>query len=239
MWYGRTPLGLVRRNCTVDLNLCALNATTIMKDNVHPGATNAKRLAIRLELQEGLPKVEKQEPEKLGWEWSFVSTAFSSLIDIVPTTLDHCYDVELADGKIIEVNTLIRGCTLNFLNHPFNVDLMPVELDGFDVIMAFLAHITAKKAEDKSEEKRLKDVPIFRDVPEVFPEDLPYIPPVRQVEFQINFETFQQRLYKTQFLTLESSGLVCQEKGWIILNVYRLSRTEQANYEESFSTPKD
>ncbi|GJV64243.1 putative reverse transcriptase domain-containing protein [Tanacetum coccineum] len=66
---------------------------------------------------------------------SFVSTAFSSLIDIVPNTLDHDYDVELADGKIIRVNTIIRGCTLNFLNHPFNIDLMPVELDSFDVII--------------------------------------------------------------------------------------------------------
>ncbi|GJU70904.1 putative reverse transcriptase domain-containing protein, partial [Tanacetum coccineum] len=172
-----------------------------------------------------------------GSDWSFVSTAFSSLIDTVPTTLDHGYDVELADGKIIEVHTLIRGCTLNFLNHPFNIDLMPVELGSFDVIIgmgwlrkyhtvivcdeklvhvpfrneilifrgngsnngyefrlniisftktqkyllkgcqAFLAHITAKKAEDKSEEKRLEDVPIVRDFPEVFPEDLPGIQP--------------------------------------------------------------
>ncbi|GJS35740.1 putative reverse transcriptase domain-containing protein [Tanacetum coccineum] len=70
-----------------------------------------------------------------GADRSFVSTAFSYLIDIVPTTLDHDYDVELADGKIIGVNTIIRGCTLNFLNHPFNFDLMPVELGSFDVII--------------------------------------------------------------------------------------------------------
>ncbi|GJT32202.1 hypothetical protein Tco_0922621 [Tanacetum coccineum] len=50
----------------------------------------------------------------------------------------------------------------------------------------FLAHITAKKAEDKSEEKRLEDVPIVRDFPDVFPEDLPGIPLARQVEFQID-----------------------------------------------------
>ncbi|GKA98764.1 putative reverse transcriptase domain-containing protein, partial [Tanacetum coccineum] len=67
---------------------------------------------------------------------SFVSNAFSSLIDSIPTTLDHGYDVELADGRIIWVNTLIRGCTLNFLNHPFNIDLMPVEMGSFDVIIS-------------------------------------------------------------------------------------------------------
>ncbi|GJU92189.1 putative reverse transcriptase domain-containing protein [Tanacetum coccineum] len=70
-----------------------------------------------------------------GADRSFVSTAFSSLIGIIPTTLDHGYDVELADGRIIWVNTLIRGCTLNFLNHPVNIDLMPVEMGSFDVII--------------------------------------------------------------------------------------------------------
>ncbi|GJQ93297.1 putative reverse transcriptase domain-containing protein [Tanacetum coccineum] len=70
-----------------------------------------------------------------GVNRSFVSTAFSSHIDITPTTLDHYYDVELADGKIIRINTIIRGCTLKFLNHPFNINLMPVKLSSFDVII--------------------------------------------------------------------------------------------------------
>ncbi|GJW91805.1 putative reverse transcriptase domain-containing protein [Tanacetum coccineum] len=70
-----------------------------------------------------------------GADRSFVSTTFSSLIDIILTTLDHGYDVELANGRIIWVNTLIRGCTLKFLNHPFNIDLMPVEMGSFDVII--------------------------------------------------------------------------------------------------------
>ncbi|GJX82015.1 putative reverse transcriptase domain-containing protein [Tanacetum coccineum] len=70
-----------------------------------------------------------------GADRSFVSTTFSSLIDITPTTLDHYYDVELADEKIIGINTIIRGCTLNFLDHPFNINLMPVELGSFDVIV--------------------------------------------------------------------------------------------------------
>ncbi|GKA53327.1 putative reverse transcriptase domain-containing protein [Tanacetum coccineum] len=48
---------------------------------------------------------------------------------------ENHYDVELADGKIIGVNTIIRGCTLNFMNHPYNIDLMPVLLGSFDVIV--------------------------------------------------------------------------------------------------------
>ncbi|GJR26119.1 putative reverse transcriptase domain-containing protein [Tanacetum coccineum] len=66
---------------------------------------------------------------------SFISTAFSSLIDIAPTPLENSYDVELADGKIVGIDTIIRGCTLNFLNNPFNIDLMLVELGSFDVII--------------------------------------------------------------------------------------------------------
>ncbi|GJU54426.1 putative reverse transcriptase domain-containing protein [Tanacetum coccineum] len=152
-----------------------------------------------------------------GADRSFVSTAFSSQIDITPNALDHDYAVELADGRIVGVNTIIRGCTLNFLDHPFNINLMPVEMGSFDVIIGmdwlskyqavivcaekivripygnetliirgdgsnqgsetrlniisctrtqkymlkgcqvFLAHVTTKEAEDKSEEKRLED----------------------------------------------------------------------------------
>nr|GFA99434.1 hypothetical protein [Tanacetum cinerariifolium] len=144
------------------------------------------------------------------------------------------------------VNTIIHGCTLNFMNHPFNIHLMPVPLGSFDVIIrmdwltkyhgviiceekivrvpfgreilifqgngdnqreesrlniisctkaqeylskgcaVFLAHVTTKEAKDKSEGKRLEDVSIVRDFPEVFPEDLPGIPPTRPVEFQID-----------------------------------------------------
>nr|GEX96547.1 putative reverse transcriptase domain-containing protein [Tanacetum cinerariifolium] len=72
-----------------------------------------------------------------GADKSFVSTAFSSLIDIIPTLLDNHYDVELADGKIVGINTIIRGCSVNFLNHPFTIYLMPVELGSFDAIIVF------------------------------------------------------------------------------------------------------
>ncbi|GJU82712.1 reverse transcriptase domain-containing protein [Tanacetum coccineum] len=101
---------------------------------------------------------------------------------------DVSYAVELANGRISETNTMLRGCTLGLLGHPFNIDLMPIELGSFDAIigMDWLANHHAKETEDKSEEKRLEDVPTVRDFPEVFPEDLPRLPPTRQVEFQID-----------------------------------------------------
>ncbi|GJW62846.1 reverse transcriptase domain-containing protein [Tanacetum coccineum] len=52
--------------------------------------------------------------------------------------------------------------------------------------LIFLAHITVKETGDKSKKKQLQDVPIVKNFPEVFPEDLPGLPPTRQVEFHID-----------------------------------------------------
>ncbi|GJU85203.1 putative reverse transcriptase domain-containing protein [Tanacetum coccineum] len=46
-----------------------------------------------------------------------------------------------------------------------------------------------KKKEKKLEEKRLEDVPIVRDFPKVFPEDLPGLPPTRQVFWRLKFSS--------------------------------------------------
>nr|GEW13620.1 putative reverse transcriptase domain-containing protein [Tanacetum cinerariifolium] len=95
---------------------------------------------------------------------------------------DVSYDVELADMRIFETNTILRGCMLGLLGHSFNIDLMPVELGSFNVFI----DMDWKETEDKSEEKRLEDVPTVRDFSEVFPEDFPGLLPTRQVEFQID-----------------------------------------------------
>ncbi|GJV69591.1 putative reverse transcriptase domain-containing protein [Tanacetum coccineum] len=70
-----------------------------------------------------------------GADRSFVSYALSKYIDIPPTTLDTNYDVELADKKSLTTNTILRGCTLNLQNHLFEIDLLPIELGSFDVIV--------------------------------------------------------------------------------------------------------
>nr|GEY44890.1 putative reverse transcriptase domain-containing protein [Tanacetum cinerariifolium] len=146
-----------------------------------------------------------------GADRSFVSTTFSALLDVAPSTLDTSYAIELADGRVLETNIVLRGCTLGLLGHPFNMDLMPVELGSFDIIIGMdwlakyhsliicdekvvripygdevlIIRVTSKKAEDKPKEKRLEDVPIVWEFLEVFPEDFPELTLARQVEFQI------------------------------------------------------
>ncbi|GJR80660.1 putative reverse transcriptase domain-containing protein [Tanacetum coccineum] len=70
-----------------------------------------------------------------GADRSFVSTTLSFLLDVVPSTLDVSYAVKLDDGRVAETDIILRGYTLDLLGHPFNIDLMPVELGSFDVII--------------------------------------------------------------------------------------------------------
>nr|GEY86343.1 putative reverse transcriptase domain-containing protein [Tanacetum cinerariifolium] len=129
-----------------------------------------------------------------GADRSFVSTTFSALLDVALSTLDTSYVIELADGRISETNIVLRGCTLGLLGHPFNIDLMAVELGSFDVIigMDWLAKYHALIVCD---EKVVcipygDEVLIIRgdncDGEKVFPEDLHRLLPARQVEFQID-----------------------------------------------------
>ncbi|GJX21090.1 putative reverse transcriptase domain-containing protein [Tanacetum coccineum] len=71
----------------------------------------------------------------LGSDRSFVNTRFSSLLDIKPIKIEDSYEVELADGRVVITNTILKGCTLSLVNHIFEIDLMPIELGTFDVII--------------------------------------------------------------------------------------------------------
>ncbi|GKC77355.1 putative reverse transcriptase domain-containing protein [Tanacetum coccineum] len=170
-----------------------------------------------------------------GANRSFVSTAFSSQIDITPSTLDHYYDVELADGRIIGLNAIIRGCTLNFLNHPFNIDLMPVELGSFDVIigMDWLANYQAVIV---CAEKIVH-------FPKVFPKDLLGLPPTRQVEFQIDLipgaapvARAPYRLAPSEMKELSDQLKELSDKGFIRPSYHQLRVREEDILNTAFRT---
>ncbi|XP_076927538.1 uncharacterized protein LOC143591119 [Bidens hawaiensis] len=140
---------------------------------------------------------------------------------------------------MIETHEVVRNCSILLANHTFSIDLLPVKLGSFDVVVgmdwlsknqaeivfleklirlplpsgetltiqgeqgnselkltsimktrkilrkgypAFLVNVMDTKAEGQ----KIEDIPIVRDYPEVFPEDLPGLPPQRQVEFRID-----------------------------------------------------
>ncbi|KAI3683977.1 hypothetical protein L1987_84494 [Smallanthus sonchifolius] len=174
-----------------------------------------------------------------GVDRSFISRELSSQLEINPTLLENHYTVKIADGKVIEATHILKGCKLELSVHKLDIDLMPVTLGSFDIIvgmdwlsknqdeiicsekivriplpsgeilfvqgersgavMGIISFMKAQKflrkghtailalvADKSTEEKKLEDIPIVREFPEVFPEDLPGLPPHRQVKFQID-----------------------------------------------------
>nr|GEW79835.1 reverse transcriptase domain-containing protein [Tanacetum cinerariifolium] len=84
---------------------------------------------------------------------------------------DTSYEVELADGKILSKNDAAILCGEKKVRIPLKNKALIIE-----------AQVTGTV----SKEKRVEDVPVIRDFPEVFPEDLPRLLPPRQVKFRID-----------------------------------------------------
>ncbi|GJV78247.1 putative reverse transcriptase domain-containing protein [Tanacetum coccineum] len=190
-----------------------------------------------------------------GAEKSFVSSAFTHFIDIAPATLNTSYEIELADGKVVSTNTILRSCTLVLCNHVFKIDLLPTRLGSFDVIigMDWLAYHRAlidcyekiiriplpngkilevqgeRPKKDlhslaciKADEKKLDDIRVVRDFPEVFPDDLLGLPLVQEIEFRIDLipgaspvVRSPYQLAPSEMLELSNQLKELQEKGFI------------------------
>nr|GFA90155.1 putative reverse transcriptase domain-containing protein [Tanacetum cinerariifolium] len=133
----------------------------------------------------------------------------------------------MCDEKIVRVpfedETLIIRCNGSNNGNQLNIisctKTRKYLLKGYPV---FLANITAKVIKDKSEEKRLQDVPIVQDFSEVFPEDLPGLPLTRQVEFQIDLipgaapiERAPYRLAPSEMKELSDQLQELSDKGFI------------------------
>ncbi|KAI3726660.1 hypothetical protein L1987_66459 [Smallanthus sonchifolius] len=174
-----------------------------------------------------------------GADKSFVSLEFEILLAKNRSKLEKSITVEVADGNPVTIDSVIRDCVLNLNDHDFQINLIPMRLGSFDVIIgmdwlaehhaeiicfekciriplssgstlqiygekpssglklmsctaarkylrknyvAFLANVVEKKGKGKN----IQDIPVIREFPEVFPEDLPGLPPMRQVEFRID-----------------------------------------------------
>ncbi|GJR87273.1 putative reverse transcriptase domain-containing protein [Tanacetum coccineum] len=101
-----------------------------------------------------------------GVRKSFVSSAFTPFIDIAPTSLNTSYEVELADGKVI-VRIYPNG------------EILVVQGERPEKDPGSLACI-------KDDEKKLDDIRVVQDFPEVFPDDLSGLPLVREIEFRVD-----------------------------------------------------
>ncbi|GKC57884.1 putative reverse transcriptase domain-containing protein, partial [Tanacetum coccineum] len=86
-----------------------------------------------------------------GADKSFISISLASMLNIPPVTIDTFYNIEMADGNLVSTNTVIQGVTLTLLNQSFKIDLMPIKLGSFDVVigMDWLSKFRARIIRDK------------------------------------------------------------------------------------------
>ncbi|GKC69814.1 putative reverse transcriptase domain-containing protein, partial [Tanacetum coccineum] len=177
-----------------------------------------------------------------GAEKSFVSSAFTPFIDIAPAALNTSYEVELADGKVVSTNTILRSFTLVLFNQVFKIDLLPTRLGSFDVIirMDWLAYhrsvidcyekiirislpngeileVQGERPEKdsgslaciKADEKKLDDIRVVRDFPEIFPDDLLGLP----LDWRVTIDDLSRKIAKPlTLLTQKNKSYVWDDK---------------------------
>ncbi|KAJ9544324.1 hypothetical protein OSB04_024031 [Centaurea solstitialis] len=174
-----------------------------------------------------------------GADRSYVSLEFRPKINKKSQNLNEEHLIEYSNGELVKASKVVKKCTLGLAGEDFSIDLIPIKIGSFDIIVgmdwmpnhraticcaekivrlalpdggvlevhgekpkrdikivsfmkmrshlrkecvAFMAHVVDQKAEKKS----IQDIPVVREFPEVFPEELPGLPPPRQVEFYID-----------------------------------------------------
>nr|GEU34547.1 putative reverse transcriptase domain-containing protein [Tanacetum cinerariifolium] len=204
-------------DCSAKYTKCNKMGHRIMDCRARVMATRVNTLPIRTCYECGERNHDRSQCLRLADERdkSFINSRLSHLIDIKSVRLNISYEVELADGKLVSTNVVLRGCTLNLLDQLFDVDLMPIELDTFNVIIGMdwlvkhdalivcgekdvriqvkgekihrkgMPFVYSPWTKKEPKETCLEDVPIIRDFLEVFPDELPGLLPHRQVEFRI------------------------------------------------------
>ncbi|XP_071699698.1 uncharacterized protein [Rutidosis leptorrhynchoides] len=183
------------------------------------------------------------KPDKVlfdsGADMSYVSLKYAATIDCHVCDLDSSLQVEIADGRFSVANGVYKNCVIDFRTEKFDIDLVPITLGEFDVVVgmdwldhnranldchekfvrvrtpsrgelivygeaqrrlvpictyararplmssggiAYLAYVVDTRDEPPS----IESIPIFNEFKNIFPDDLPGVPPVRQVEFRID-----------------------------------------------------
>nr|GEX03779.1 putative reverse transcriptase domain, aspartic peptidase domain protein [Tanacetum cinerariifolium] len=164
-----------------------------------------------------------------GADRSFVLSTFSALLDVALSTLDNSYVVELADGRISDTNVILRCCTLGLLRHPFDIDLMHVELGSFDVIIG-MDWLEKYHTLIVCDEKVIY-IP-YGDEVLIIREDLPGLPPARQVEFQIDLVPGATPVAQAPSSPWGSPVLFLKKKDgffWMCINYHELNKLTVKN----------
>nr|GEU33109.1 retrovirus-related Pol polyprotein from transposon TNT 1-94 [Tanacetum cinerariifolium] len=109
--------------------------------------------------------------------------------NIEPSDLGFGYEIGIASGQLLEIDSVIRGCKLEIEGHMFDINLIPFGSGSFDVIirMHWLSNHKVEIIchEKVVKEKKREEIVVVRDFPKVFLDDLSGLLPVYEIKFQI------------------------------------------------------
>ncbi|GJV85212.1 hypothetical protein Tco_1525110 [Tanacetum coccineum] len=204
-----------------------------------------------------------------GSDRSFMDTRFSSMLDIDPVKINASYEVELADGRVVSTNIVLKvtcpgplfrcdpiwGCYKKVVHIPYGNKTLTVKSDKGVSRLKVISCIKARKyveqgchlflarvTEKKSKEKRLEDVLVI----------LPGAAPITRAPYRLESSEMRELTVQLQEL-LEKGFIRPSSSPWgasvlfvkkkdgssIFLNMCRLPRVEQVDYQESLSSPEN
>ncbi|GJY36214.1 reverse transcriptase domain-containing protein [Tanacetum coccineum] len=186
-----------------------------------------------------------------GADYSFVSTTFIPLLSLEPIDLGFRYEIEIASGQLVEIDKVIMGYKLEIKGHVFHIDLILFGHGSFDVIISMnwlsnfkaeivchekvvriplpdgkVLRVLGERPEEKAiflmGVKKQEEIVVVRDFPEVFPDDLSGLPPIREIKFWIELTPGAMSVAKSPYRLAPSeldelSGQLkeLQDKGFI------------------------
>ncbi|XP_074337108.1 uncharacterized protein LOC141674272 [Apium graveolens] len=130
---------------------------------------------------------------------SFISEQFVHKLYCEIQWLGETLIIKLANDDQVHVDRVCPGCDIEIAGHHFSVDLITFKLGEFDVIlgMDWLADnnsqidcvnkkVNLRTEENATEIPKIEDISVVYEFLDVFPDELPRLPPDRNIEFTID-----------------------------------------------------
>ncbi|GKF39107.1 hypothetical protein Tco_0119168 [Tanacetum coccineum] len=114
------------------------------------------------------------------------------MLGLEPSDSGFRYEIEIASGQLVEIDKVIKGCMDWLSNYKAKIicheKVVRIPLpDG--KVLRVLRERPEEKARflmgAKAGDKKQEEIVVVRDFPEVFPDDLSGLPPIREIEFRI------------------------------------------------------
>ncbi|GKB72029.1 putative reverse transcriptase domain-containing protein, partial [Tanacetum coccineum] len=136
-----------------------------------------------------------------GAEFSFISSKFAPLLNVEPCIVNPAYSIEIADGKSVEVDRVIRDCKLELGNSLFTIDLIPLGHGSFDVIVG-MDWLSRNKAVISDTNREVS---------------IPFGTLENAGIVQETSRVARQGFHTTYSFAMRSTSVIHEEEGWIIL----------------------